>query len=77
MAKNQWVVRRPDGRWAHKGEGNKRATRVTDTQQEAEQSAIRVAKKQKSDVIVQGVDTHIVSRDSYGNDPNPPKDKEH
>jgi len=32
--KNQWVTIHPNG-WAIKGEGNKRATKVTKTQKEA------------------------------------------
>ncbi len=38
--KNQWVTIHPKG-WAIKGEGNKRATKVTKTQKEA----IEIAKK--------------------------------
>lgn len=78
MAKTtQRVTRRPDGTWQHKGDGNQRATRVTDTQKEARDSAIGVAKNQGGEVIVHGVDGKIRSKDSYGNDPNPPKDTEH
>ena len=77
MPKTQRVTPRPDGKWQHKGDGNKRATRVTDTQKEAEDSAISVAKNQGSEVVVHGKDGKIRSKDSYGNDPNPPKDKEH
>jgi len=76
MGKNQWVVKHGD-KWAVKGEGNKKATRVTDTQKEAEDIARKIAKNQKSELIVQGRDGKIRSKDSYGNDPCPPKDKEH
>jgi hypothetical protein len=75
--KNQWVTPRSDGKWQHKGEGNKKATKVTDTQEEARQSAEDVARNKGGEVIVQGEDHKIVSKDSYGKDPNPPKDKEH
>jgi hypothetical protein len=73
----QRVTKRPDGKWQHKADGNKRATKVTATQKEAEMSAIKVAKKQGSEVVIHGEDGKIRSKDSYGNDPNPPKDKEH
>jgi len=77
MVKTQRVTRRSDGKWQHKADGNKRATRVTDTQREAWNSAISVAKHQGGEVEVHGKDGTIVSKDSYRNDPNPPKDTEH
>jgi len=76
MGKNQWVTKRQNG-WAVTGEGNKRATVITRTQKEATDIAKNIAKNQKSEVIIQGRDGKIRSKDSYGNDPNPPKDKEH
>ena len=76
MGKNQWVS--PHGKeWAVKGEGNKRASGIYPTQKEAIQHAIDHAKSQRSEVIVQGRDGRIRSKDSYGNDPCPPKDREH
>ncbi|MGI6582977.1 MAG: DUF2188 domain-containing protein [bacterium] len=76
MGKNQWVVRHGD-KWAVKGEGNKRATKVTGTQKQAISVAKEIAQNQKSELIIQGRDGKIRSKDSYGNDPYPPKDKEH
>ena len=76
MGKNQWVVRHGD-KWSVKGEGNKRATKVTDTQKQAINVAKEIAQNQKSELIIQGRDGKIRSKDSYGNDPYPPKDKEH
>ena len=74
----QRVTKRPeDGRWQHKQDGNERATRVTDTQKEAIDSAVSRAEKVGGEVIVHGVNGKIRSKDSYGNDTNPPKDKEH
>jgi uncharacterized protein YdaT len=77
MAKTQRVTRRKDGKWQHKADGNKRATRITNTQQEAWDSAKAVAQKQGGEVVVHGTDGKIRSKDSYGNDPHPPKDTEH
>ena len=73
----QRVTPRGDKAWQHKGDGNERATRVTRTQKEAKASAEKVAQRQKSEVVVHGKDGKIRSKDSYGRDPNPPKDKEH
>ncbi len=75
--KAQHVTKRPDDKWQHKAVGNTKATKVTDTQKQAAASAIKVAKNQKSEVVIHGVDGKIKSKDSYGRDPNPPKDKEH
>lgn len=73
MAKtNQHVVPRGDG-WAVQGAGNSRATRLTDTQREAIQVARQIAQNQQSELIVHGGDGKINWRDSYGNDPYPPK----
>jgi hypothetical protein len=72
MGKNQWVV--PHGKgWAQRGEGNKRVTRTFDTQHEARSAAREAAKRQRSELIVQGEDGQIRERNSYGNDPFPPK----
>ena len=72
--KNQHVVKHPDG-WAVKGEGNSRATKVMRTQAEAIDVAENIARNQKSDTKIHGVDGKIRAGNSYGNDPCPPKDK--
>jgi len=72
MGKNQHVVPHPEG-WAVKGEGNSKATVVTSTQQEAVDAAREIAKNQQSELLIHGKDGQIRSRDSYGNDPYPPK----
>ena len=76
IGKNQWVSPRKDG-WAVHGEGSSRDTKVYPTQEEAWNRAVEIAKNQRSEVIVQGRDGRIKSKDSYGNDPCSPKDKEH
>jgi hypothetical protein len=80
MGKPQWVSPRetPQGmKWVVQGEGNTKATKLFDTQHEAEKYARQIAKNQKSELIIQRPDGRIRSKDSYGNDPLPPKDKEH
>lgn len=72
MGKNQHVVTHPDG-WAVKGEGNERATSVHSTQAEAIEAAREIARHQQSELLIHGRDGQIRSRDSYGNDPYPPK----
>lgn len=72
--KNQHVVPHPDG-WAVKGEGNSKATKVTDTQKEAIKAAQEIARNQGSDTKIHGENGRIRAGNSYGNDPCPPKDK--
>ncbi len=74
--KNQWVTIHPKD-WAIKGEGNKRATKVTKTQKEAIDIAKKIAKNQESELYIQDSKGKIRRKDSYGNDPCPPRDKEH
>lgn len=76
MGRNQWVSPR-NGRWAVKGEGNCRDTKLFDTQKEAISFARGIAINQKSELIVQGQNGQIRSKDSFGNDPCPPRDTEH
>lgn len=70
--KNQHVVRRENG-WAVKGEGNSKATSVHRTQSEATKAARDIAINQKSELLVHDENGKIVLRNSYGNDPHPPK----
>ena len=70
---NQHVTKRPDGYWQVIGEGNKRPSSVTTTQREAISNATRIARNQKSEVLIHGENGRIRERNSYGNDPYPPK----
>lgn len=70
---NQHVTRNQDGTWNVKGAGNSRATSKHDTQAKAIEAARNIAKNQKSEVVIHGVNGKIRAKDSYGNDPHPPK----
>jgi uncharacterized protein YdaT len=76
MGKDQHVVPHEDG-WAIRGEGNQRVTSVHDTQREAADRAREIARNQGSEVVIHRRDGTIRDSDSYGNDPNPPKDRKH
>lgn len=76
MGKNQHVVKNGD-KWSVKGAGNEKATKNFDTQKQAIDHAKSIAKNQKSEVVIHGRDGKIRDKDSYGNDPNPPKDTKH
>lgn len=70
--KNQHVVPTAQG-WGVKGAGNQRVTSQHTTQAQAQKAAVRIAKNQKSEVLVHGKNGRIRAKDSYGNDPYPPK----
>ncbi len=76
MSKRVHIVPHQDG-WAVKREGNNRATSVHDTQKDAQRAAIPIAKREKTEVVTHGRNGRIRDSDSYGNDPNPPKDTKH
>ena len=76
MGKNQHVVRRGD-QWAVRGENNDRDTSHHPTQGDAIDAAKDIAQNQRSEVVIHNMRGKIRDRDSYGNDPNPPKDKVH
>lgn len=76
MGKNQHVVPTENG-WGVKGEGNKKNTRNTRTQDEAINIAREIAKNQESEVVIHRKDGRIRDKDSYGNDPRNIKDKKH
>ena len=76
MGKNQHVTPKGD-HWQVKGAGNQKATKLFDTQKEAEEYGRQIAKNQHSELITHNKRGQIRSKDSYGPDPCPPKDKEH
>ena len=71
--RNQHVTRHFAGGWQVKGAGNSRATARTSTQKEAIAVARSIAINQKSEVVIHGTNGQIRAKDSYGNDPHPPK----
>lgn len=76
MGKDQHVVPH-DGNWAVEGEGNQKVTAVFDTQREAIERAREIAINQRAEVVIHRPDGRIRDSDSYGNDPNPPRDRKH
>ena len=55
-------------------EGNERITSIQDTQREAIDRARGIAVNQQSELFIQGRDGQIRERNSYGEDPFPPKE---
>jgi hypothetical protein len=73
---NQHVVKRgPE--WAVLGEGNSRDTSHHPTQRAAIDAARDIAKTQRGEVVIHDRQGQIRDKDSYGNDPMPPRDRRH
>jgi hypothetical protein len=71
--KNQHVIPYKD-EWAVKGAGNKKVTKIFEKKVDAVELAKSIAKNKKSELIIHKSDGIIQNKNSYGNDPNPPKD---
>ena len=74
------VYKRNDGQWVNKKLAIDKASSVHNTQKEAENAARDMLKNSGGgELITKGLDGKIRSKDTIapGNDPNPPKDKEH
>ena len=65
---DDWAVTRP---------GQSQPLAVRQTQEQASNVARDVAKEEHLELIVHRPDGRIRSSDSFGQDPNPPKDTEH
>lgn len=70
------IVPTEDG-WAVKRENSERASAKTDTKTEADKIAREMARNEKGELIIHGKNGQIQDSDSFGNDPNPPKDTKH
>ena len=74
------IFRRADGLWVNKRNDGQKASSVHGTQKKAEAAANEMLKKQGGgELTIKGRDGRIRSKDTInpGNDPNPPRDKEH
>jgi hypothetical protein len=74
------VSKRPDGTWANERHDADKASSVHNTQKQAIDAAKEMLGNQGGgELVVKGEDGRIRSKDTIapGNDPNPPKDKEH
>ncbi len=69
------VVPSLSGRWAVRNSGAGRASRIFNTQAEAIKFGRAAAKNTKSELYVHGKDGTIKSKNSYGRDPFPSRDK--
>lgn len=61
--------------WETKKEGQAKPLASSKTKAAAEDKSIKEAKKLKVEHVIHNKDGKISDKDSYGKDPNPPKDK--
>jgi NAD(P)H-hydrate repair Nnr-like enzyme with NAD(P)H-hydrate dehydratase domain len=71
-----WVVTH-GSRWAVRIAGSGSLSSIHQTQAEAIEAGRPLAQRFGSDLVIQGRDSKIRDRDSYGNDPFPPRDRKH
>ena len=80
MNNDRMVYRRGDGKWVNKRNDSERASSVHDTQNDAVSVARQnLVNQGGGELITKARDGRIRSKDtvSPGNDPCPPRDKEH
>jgi len=78
--RDRTVSRRSDGQWSHKRIDSNRASSLHRTQSEANRAAKEMLQNQGGgELTTMGLDGRIRSKDtiSPGNDPCPPRDREH
>lgn len=73
--KSVHVVPNSNGGWDVKKDNSKKASKHTATQLEAITVGRKLAKKNKTSLKIHNTEGQIREERSYGNDPNPPKDK--
>lgn len=77
MAKgNPHVVPRGD-QWAVQRAGADRASSLHSTQAAAINAGRRIAQAERGELFIHGQNGQIRDRDSFGNDPCPPRDRKH
>lgn len=63
---------RPNG-WGNKRSGASKVAKVYPTKVEAQAAGRKTAMRQRAEHIIHNKDGKIGARNSYGNDPHPPK----
>lgn len=78
--RDRTVFQRDDGQWVNQRHDAERASSLHDTQRDAVKAAREMLQNQGGgELITKGENGLIRSKDTIapGNDPNPPRDKEH
>lgn len=77
MSKKNIHVVPTDSGWAVKREGQNRPLSQHRTQNNADKAGRPIARRDQVELVTHGRDGRIRDKDSFGNDPNPPKDTRH
>ncbi|OLT39493.1 hypothetical protein BJF86_08790 [Serinicoccus sp. CNJ-927] len=64
---------REDGAWKNRVQGNQRASNTHGTKAEAQVKGREMARERGTEHLIKKMDGTIGERNSYGNDPHPPK----
>ena len=62
-----------DGKWKNRVQGNQRASSTHDRKADAQPAGRQMAKDRGVEHFIKNKDGKIGGRNSYGNDPHPPK----
>lgn len=73
--KQTHIVHNPDGGWDSKDTGNSRASRHFDRKDDAVSWGRDHSRSKGNELVIHNKDGRIGNKDSHGNDPCPPKDK--
>ena len=73
--KNVHIV--PAKGWGVKKEGRKKNSFIALTKSQAIEIGREIAKKEKTELVIHNLDGKISDKDSFGNDPFPPRDGVH
>lgn len=71
--KTHHVVPNPSGGWDVKKGGAEKASNHFDKKTDAVDKGRQISQHQKSEFYIHGKNGKIQSKDSHGNDPNPPR----
>jgi len=77
MAKRDVHVVPSGNKWVVKEQGKATPLSSHRTQRTASEAGKKVAKANESELVIHRPDGTIRDKDSYGNDPSPPRDKKH
>jgi Uncharacterized protein conserved in bacteria (DUF2188) len=77
MSKKNIHIVPADKGWAVKREGQKQPISEHRTQESADKAGRPIARRDGVELVTHGRDGQIRDSDSFGRDPNPPKDAKH
>ena len=77
MSKKNVHIVPADTGWAVKREGQRQPISQHRTQENADKAARPIAKRDGVELVIHSRDGRIRDKDSFGNDPLPPRDRRH